>query len=220
MAAAPQRSESYKAQREVEDLHLVLRARSGNRGKRGRDHPALREFRAIARLELLHRRRRPGRPRPGRARRPVQGDQGLPRRQGHDVPLIRRALHHPSDHHCDQDRDPPQAPAAQRGAVVQPHAGGVRRRLRLHARGCTARLAHRRSSASRDGNGGACSSGGLSRHESSPLEGRVLTLYLEGRSYEEIGELVDCDPKAVDNALQRVKRKVGQHLESRAVLDA
>ena len=31
MAAAPQRSESYKAQREVEDLHLVLRARSGNR---------------------------------------------------------------------------------------------------------------------------------------------------------------------------------------------
>ena len=31
MAALPQRSESYKAQREVEDLHLVLRARSGNR---------------------------------------------------------------------------------------------------------------------------------------------------------------------------------------------
>jgi RNA polymerase sporulation-specific sigma factor len=54
----------------------------------------------------------------------------------------------------------------------------------------------------------------------SPLEGRVLTLYLEGRSYEEIGELVECDPKAVDNALQRVKRKVGQHLSARAVLDA
>ena len=54
----------------------------------------------------------------------------------------------------------------------------------------------------------------------SPLEGRVLTLYLEGRSYEEIGEIVECDPKAVDNALQRVKRKVGQHLDSRAVLDA
>jgi len=54
----------------------------------------------------------------------------------------------------------------------------------------------------------------------SPLEGRVLTLYLEGRSYEEIGEIVECDPKAVDNALQRVKRKVGQHLATRAVLDA
>src|SRR3954470_13090819 len=54
----------------------------------------------------------------------------------------------------------------------------------------------------------------------SPLEGRVLTLYLEGRSYEEIGEIVECDPKPVDNALQRVKRKVGQHLATRAVLDA
>ena len=41
----------------------------------------------------------------------------------------------------------------------------------------------------------------------------MLTLYLEGRSYEEIGEIVECDPKAVDNALQRVKRKVGQHLD-------
>ena len=54
----------------------------------------------------------------------------------------------------------------------------------------------------------------------SPLEGRVLTLYLEGRSYEEIGELVDCDPKAVDNALQRVKRKVGQHLADREAVAA
>ena len=53
----------------------------------------------------------------------------------------------------------------------------------------------------------------------STLESRVLTLYLEGRSYEEIGETVACDPKAVDNALQRVKRKVGQHLDERAVLD-
>ena len=48
----------------------------------------------------------------------------------------------------------------------------------------------------------------------------MLTLYLEGRSYEEIGAHVECDPKAVDNALQRVKRKVGIHLGERAVLDA
>ena len=54
----------------------------------------------------------------------------------------------------------------------------------------------------------------------STLEGRVLTLYLEGRSYEEIGAIVECDPKAVDNALQRVKRKVGVHLAERAVLDS
>src|SRR3954470_12064633 len=53
----------------------------------------------------------------------------------------------------------------------------------------------------------------------SRLESSVLALYLEGRSYEEIGQLVSCDPKAVDNALQRVKRKVGQHLAARAVAD-
>ena len=51
----------------------------------------------------------------------------------------------------------------------------------------------------------------------SGLESQVLTCYLEGRSYEEIGELLDCDPKTVDNALQRVKRKVLAHLQSRRV---
>ncbi len=53
----------------------------------------------------------------------------------------------------------------------------------------------------------------------SDLEHRVLGLYLEGRSYEEIAELQGCTPKTVDNALQRVKRKVGTHLKSREVLD-
>ncbi len=44
-------------------------------------------------------------------------------------------------------------------------------------------------------------------------------LYLDGRSYEEIGGRLDCDTKTVDNALQRVKRKVGAHLGERAILD-
>jgi RNA polymerase sporulation-specific sigma factor len=52
----------------------------------------------------------------------------------------------------------------------------------------------------------------------SPLESQVLTCYLEGRSYEQIGELLGCDPKTVDNALQRVKRKVLAHLGSRRLL--
>jgi RNA polymerase sporulation-specific sigma factor len=51
----------------------------------------------------------------------------------------------------------------------------------------------------------------------SELESRVLSLYLDGRSYEEVAERLECDTKTVDNALQRVKRKVGMHLESRAV---
>ena len=51
----------------------------------------------------------------------------------------------------------------------------------------------------------------------SELESRVLSLYLDGHSYTGIGEQLDCDCKTVDNALQRVKRKVGAHLDSRAV---
>jgi RNA polymerase sporulation-specific sigma factor len=51
----------------------------------------------------------------------------------------------------------------------------------------------------------------------SDLESSVLSLYLDGRSYEEIAGRLDCDTKTVDNALQRVKRKVAAHLESRAV---
>jgi RNA polymerase sporulation-specific sigma factor len=52
----------------------------------------------------------------------------------------------------------------------------------------------------------------------SELESRVLSLYLDGRSYEEVGSWLGCDTKTVDNALQRVKRKVGLHLEARAVV--
>jgi RNA polymerase sporulation-specific sigma factor len=51
----------------------------------------------------------------------------------------------------------------------------------------------------------------------SELEGSVLSLYLDGRSYEAVAERLECDTKTVDNALQRVKRKVGTHLASREV---
>jgi RNA polymerase sporulation-specific sigma factor len=52
----------------------------------------------------------------------------------------------------------------------------------------------------------------------SELESQVLGLYLDGNSYIGIGEQLGCDCKTVDNALQRVKRKVGAHLRSRNVL--
>jgi RNA polymerase sporulation-specific sigma factor len=52
----------------------------------------------------------------------------------------------------------------------------------------------------------------------SELESSVLSLYLDGYSYESIAERLACDTKTVDNALQRVKRKVGAHLASRQVL--
>ena len=53
----------------------------------------------------------------------------------------------------------------------------------------------------------------------SDLEGRVLALYLDGRPYEEVATRLGCDAKTVDNALQRVKRKVGTHLTARLVLN-
>jgi RNA polymerase sporulation-specific sigma factor len=52
----------------------------------------------------------------------------------------------------------------------------------------------------------------------SELESRVLSLYLDGLSYEEVGQRLGCDTKTVDNALQRVKRKVGTHLQARNVM--
>jgi RNA polymerase sporulation-specific sigma factor len=53
----------------------------------------------------------------------------------------------------------------------------------------------------------------------SPLESDALRLYLEGNSYEEMAEELGCDTKTIDNALQRVKRKVLQHQSGRQVLD-
>jgi RNA polymerase sporulation-specific sigma factor len=52
----------------------------------------------------------------------------------------------------------------------------------------------------------------------SPLESLVLKYYLEGNSYEAIAEHISHDTKTVDNALQRIKRKVTLHLESRRVV--
>jgi RNA polymerase sporulation-specific sigma factor len=52
----------------------------------------------------------------------------------------------------------------------------------------------------------------------SQLESDALRLYLEGSSYEQMAEQLGCDTKTIDNALQRVKRKVLAHQQSRRVL--
>jgi RNA polymerase sporulation-specific sigma factor len=51
----------------------------------------------------------------------------------------------------------------------------------------------------------------------SDLERRVLMLYLDGRSYQEIAVDLDRHVKSIDNALQRVKRKLERYLEFRDV---
>jgi RNA polymerase sporulation-specific sigma factor len=52
----------------------------------------------------------------------------------------------------------------------------------------------------------------------SKLESDALRLYLEGSSYEEMADELGCDTKTIDNALQRVKRKILAHRKSREVL--
>ncbi|WP_051348523.1 RNA polymerase sporulation sigma factor SigH [Peribacillus kribbensis] len=51
----------------------------------------------------------------------------------------------------------------------------------------------------------------------SDLERRVLSLYLDGQSYQEISEGLNRHVKSIDNALQRVKKKLERYLELREV---
>lgn len=47
----------------------------------------------------------------------------------------------------------------------------------------------------------------------SPMERNVLRLYLDGLSYQEIAEQTEKPIKAVDNAIQRIRRKLAQNLD-------
>ncbi|UMZ75377.1 RNA polymerase sporulation sigma factor SigH [Natranaerofaba carboxydovora] len=49
----------------------------------------------------------------------------------------------------------------------------------------------------------------------SSLEWKVLMLYLEGKSYQEIAVELNRHIKSIDNALQRVKRKLERYLKKR-----
>jgi len=51
----------------------------------------------------------------------------------------------------------------------------------------------------------------------SDLEAHVLHLYLEGKSYQEIAVGLKRHVKSIDNALQRIKRKVEAHMHRRRV---
>ncbi|WP_297210778.1 sigma-70 family RNA polymerase sigma factor [uncultured Flavonifractor sp.] len=48
----------------------------------------------------------------------------------------------------------------------------------------------------------------------SDFEANVLRLYLNGLSYSEIAAEVNKSPKSVDNAVQRIRRKLAQHSSS------
>jgi RNA polymerase sporulation-specific sigma factor len=53
----------------------------------------------------------------------------------------------------------------------------------------------------------------------SGLEVEVLQLYVDGKSYQEISEMLGRHVKSVDNALQRIKRKLDQHLQDEEDLE-
>lgn len=48
----------------------------------------------------------------------------------------------------------------------------------------------------------------------SGFETKILELYLNGLSYSEIAAEVNRSPKSVDNAVQRIRRKLAQHFQS------
>ena len=54
----------------------------------------------------------------------------------------------------------------------------------------------------------------------SKLEVEVLRLYVEGKSYQEIAEVLGRHVKSIDNALQRIKRKLDAHIQEHNAEDA
>ena len=54
----------------------------------------------------------------------------------------------------------------------------------------------------------------------SDLEAEVLALYVDGKSYQEIAERLQRHVKSIDNALQRIKRKLDAHLQARREAEA
>ena len=112
-------------------LNQSLRTATSSRSPSGAarrlraDRPPLSRLRAPEGLVVLHARRRLRGSDPGGARRPLQGDPRLPHRPRVELPQLRRALHHPPDHHRRQDGEPQQARAAQPIRVLRAVAGRV-----------------------------------------------------------------------------------------------
>lgn len=50
----------------------------------------------------------------------------------------------------------------------------------------------------------------------SSLEIDVLRLYMDGKTYLEIADILGRHVKSIDNALQRIKKKLEEHLDRSA----
>ena len=54
----------------------------------------------------------------------------------------------------------------------------------------------------------------------SPFEVEVLEHYIDGRSYQQIADMLGRHVKSIDNALQRIKRKLERHIAQHKALPA
>jgi RNA polymerase sporulation-specific sigma factor len=54
----------------------------------------------------------------------------------------------------------------------------------------------------------------------SPFEVEVLEYYIDGRSYQQIADMLGRHVKSIDNAIQRIKRKLERHIARRKALSA
>ena len=50
------------------------------------------------------------------------------------------------------------------------------------------------------------------QNQLSEFEAKILGFYLDGLSYQEIAVMVSKSPKSVDNAVQRIRRKVARQI--------
>ena len=57
------------------------------------------------------------------------------------------------------------------------------------------------------------------KEQLSPLENHVLYLHLVGTDYRTIAEILEKSPKSIDNALQRVKRKLEKYVDGHGNID-
>ena len=48
----------------------------------------------------------------------------------------------------------------------------------------------------------------------SPMEKQVCDLYLQGMDYRQIAEYMEKPPKAIDNALQRIRKKISDRIQN------
>lgn len=61
---------------------------------------------------------------------------------------------------------------------------------------------------------------GTLKDQLSGFEANILDNYLQGYSYQEIARRVGRSPKSVDNAVQRIRRKIAQHISSGVISES